>query len=262
MIRYAVLGSGSNGNSYIIESDGAAILLDAGFSLKQIRQRCELSGFDPSRIIALFITHLHPDHARGAGVFARQMKQPVFFHQEIGDAIREFRNLRIPSELHRALGLQEVMVGPFTVSSFATHHDSPHSQALRVRVGGRTFVLLTDTGKVSDDMAVHASESDVLFLEANYDESMLANGPYPYYLKRRISGDEGHLSNEVSIDFLNTLTHNNDRDVYFCHLSLENNSPEVLRASLEQKWKQPGSYTICENGKTYSGLKRPQEETV
>jgi len=262
MIRYAVLGSGSNGNSYIIESNGAAILLDAGFSLRQIRQRCEVSGFDPSRIIALFITHLHPDHARGAGVFARQMKRPVFFHHRIQEEIREFRNLRIPDGLHRPMGIQDVSMGPFTVSSFATHHDSPHSQGLRVRVGGRTFVLLTDTGKVSDDMAVHASESDVLFLEANYDESMLANGPYPYYLKRRISGDEGHLSNEVSIDFLNTLTHNDGRDVYFCHLSLENNSPEVLRASLEQKWRYPGSYTICENGKIYSGHKSPKEETV
>ena len=262
MIRYAVLGSGSSGNSYIIESGGVAILLDAGFSLRQIRQRCETSGFDPSLISALFITHLHPDHARGAGVFARQMRQPVFLHHLIDDGIREFRNLRIPEELHRPMGTREVSVGPFLVSSFATYHDSPHSQGFRVRVGGRTLVLLTDTGMVSDHMVSHASESDVLFLEANYDESMLANGPYPYFLKQRIGGDEGHLSNDVSIDFLNTLNHNDVRNVYFCHLSLENNSPEVLKASLEQKWRDPGHYTICENGRTYSGVIRPQKEVV
>ncbi len=253
MIRYAVLGSGSNGNSYILEYDGISILLDAGFSLKQIRERCVTAGFDPANISSLFITHLHPDHARGAGVFARQTGKPVYIHHKIDDGNKDFRNLRIPSELRYALTEEAVQEGPFTVTYFPTSHDSPYSGGYQVRVAGRIFVLLTDTGMTSDHMAAFASESDVLFLEANYDEAMLMKGRYPYYLKKRISGSEGHLSNDISVDFLNSLTHNERRSIYFCHLSLENNRPQVLKQLLDEKGTFSGTYTICENGKTYAG---------
>ncbi len=253
VIRYAVLGSGSNGNSYILEYEGTSILLDAGFSLKQIRERCITAGFDPDLISSLFITHLHPDHARGAGVFARQMKKPVYLHHAIDDSFKDFRNLRIPEELRRTIGTQPVSVGAFTVTYFSTFHDSPFSGGYHVNVGGRNFVLLTDTGKTEASMERYASESDVLFLEANYDEQMLRQGPYPYFLKQRIGGEEGHLSNDISIDFLNGLSHNEERTVYFCHLSLENNSAEVLRRSLEERGLSSIACTICENGQTYAG---------
>ncbi len=259
MIRYAVLGSGSNGNSYIIESNGTSVLLDAGFSLRQIRERCASAGFDPSLISALFITHLHPDHSRGAGVIARQMNLPVYFHSQIDANHKELQNLRIPGHLHHTYKeYEKVSLGEFTIQSIPTSHDSPYSSGFRVSIGERTFILLTDTGMVNEEMSSWASDGDVLFLEANYDETMLSTGRYPYYLKQRIGGEKGHLSNESSIGFLNTLPLRTERHVFFCHLSLENNSPEALKRTIDRFGSFSGEHTICENGATYTGEIPPE----
>ena len=260
MIRYAVLGSGSSGNSYIISYNGTSILLDAGFSLKQIKERVAEAQLDFSSIQALFITHLHPDHARGAGVFARQTQLPVYVDHHIGDNLTPFASLRIPPQCIRHFkGGEDVVIGDFVVSSFSTSHDSPHSVGFLISVKGRKFLLLTDTGMIYPMMNALANQSDVLFLEANYDISMLENGPYPYPLRKRISGVNGHLSNNDAIDFLNEIITDKEQHVYFCHLSKTNNEEDVLLTSCKKRLRWKGEQTICRNGNLYASSLHVEE---
>jgi phosphoribosyl 1,2-cyclic phosphodiesterase len=257
MIRYTVLGSGSSGNSYIITHDNTSILLDAGFSLADIKRRSATALIDFDTVQALFVTHMHPDHSRGAGVFSRKTLLPVYVHEPLVTEARiELSNLRIPRECLRTCSIGvPVQVGTFTITAFGTSHDSPHSVGYMVSVAGKSFLLLTDTGKVTTEMKYLAQAADVLFLEANYEKSMLETGPYPFYLKRRIAGEWGHLSNDDAIEFLNTCNDpcGRKRRVYFCHLSKTNNDPTVLAANCNALLSWDGEMTICANNHLYTG---------
>jgi phosphoribosyl 1,2-cyclic phosphodiesterase len=256
MIRYTVLGSGSSGNSYIIMQDGASLIFDAGFSLSDLKRRASLAAIPFESIQAMFITHMHPDHCKGAGVFSRKTALPVYVHDPLVKEGRpELESLRIPVEsLRTFLVGTPIHVGPFAVTAFATSHDSPHSVGYLISVGGKTFLLLTDTGKVTDEMRELAKQADVLFLEANYEQRMLQTGPYPLYLKRRIAGEWGHLSNDDAIELLHAIGSVADRRrrVYFCHLSKTNNDPTVLAKTCDARLNWDGDITICANNHQYT----------
>lgn len=243
-MRYAVLGSGSSGNSYIFEHDGFSFLIDAGFSGKELRRRIGDLGFDERMISCIFLTHAHKDHTKGAGILSRKLKIPIVYQGRFSKGVME-----------RLKGLK--------IRAFPTSHDSPGSVSYSFRFGGRRITLITDTGKVFKEMATYASESDLLFLEANYNEEMLAAGPYPYYLKERILSELGHLSNKDAISFLNSLgkgcsnnnhsTNGNCKKVYFCHLSGTNNSPGKLEEELGLYCTWQGNWTICPKGLPVAG---------
>ena len=255
MIRYAVLGSGSSGNSYLISTSRSAVLIDAGFSLHDLRRRVALSSLELSRVDGLCITHLHPDHCRGAGVFARQTGIPVHLHERLLEMrAPELEALGIPDAQRRSFGPGRTFtIGDFSITAFPTSHDSPESVGFSVRCGAATLTVVTDTGLVDDGMLSFIIESDILFLEANYDEPMLREGPYPLFLKRRILGTRGHLSNADAIAVLNRCDLNKTRHVYFCHLSKHNNRPEILAETCDRHLSWGGKTTICEHGATYYG---------
>ena len=255
MIHFSVLGSGSSGNSYIIGYTGGAVLIDAGFSLRELRKRVALANLNFDDIHGLCITHLHPDHARGAGVFARQTGKPVYVNANlIQDQVNELTKLNIPANLLRPFECHNSFdLGDFRVTAYPTQHDSPHSVGYSVEVAQRVFSVLTDTGILDEQMQAYAQEADVLFLEANYDDPMLNNGPYPYWLKKRIAGSHGHLSNLDAIHFLNSCTLPNPKQVYFCHLSKTNNHPDLLEDSCGSNLVWNGTRTICHNGQQYCG---------
>jgi len=257
MIRYTVLGSGSSGNSYIITHDSMSIMFDAGFSLADIKRRSAEACIDFDTVQALFVTHMHPDHSRGAGVFSRKTLLPVYVHEPLVTEARvELSSLRIPQECLRTFSVgAPVQVGSFTITAFETSHDSPYSVGYMVSVAGKSFLLLTDTGKVTTEMKSFAQVADVLFLEANYEKQMLETGPYPLFLKRRIAGEWGHLSNSDAIEFLNDCNDPSGRRrrVYFCHLSKTNNDPTVLAANCNALLSWDGEMTICANNHLYTG---------
>ena len=259
MIRYAVLGSGSTGNSYLIGNGSEAILFDAGFSLRQLQMRSEEAGIDFSSVQGLCITHMHPDHCRGAGVFARSTGKPVFVHRHAAiECSRELSRLGIPELQLRLFSDAEILsVGSFRVIPFPTSHDSPSSVGFTAEIAHRNITILTDTGVLDDTMKRHALDSDILFLEANYDEHMLDTGPYPRFLKQRIKGDFGHLSNGDAVELLNTFESNRLRQVYFCHLSRTNNHPRVLESLCAEQLRWEGSRIICEHGQLYTGSLDP-----
>ena len=261
MIRYAVLGSGSSGNSYMIQEGEGAILFDAGFSLSQLRTRASQIGLDLDSVQGLCLTHLHPDHCRGAGVFARKTGKPVYIHSALGNGnYRELDKLGIPSQQIRIFdSLVPFTIGPFTITAFSTSHDSPSPVGFHASVSHRSFTILTDTGRLDETMSQFALMADVLFLEANFHQPMLDSGPYPIWLKKRIQGQYGHLSNEDAIMLLNSSKERKPGLVYFCHLSRTNNCPEVLETLCSKTLKWQGNRVVCAHGQVYYGEIFPGE---
>ncbi|NLV83674.1 MAG: MBL fold metallo-hydrolase [Spirochaetales bacterium] len=253
MIRYSVLASGSSGNGYVISDGECAVLFDAGFSLREIKRRVVNAGIDFATVQALFLTHLHPDHSRTAGIFARQTLLPVYMHESL-QIEPDMAALRIPVHLsHYFTPGLTVRLGPFSIVPFITSHDSPNSVGFFISVRDKAFMLLTDTGMIYPHMLEFASRCDVLFLEANYDPELLKNGPYPWFLKQRISGNEGHLSNLEAVRVLreSNVARKERREVYLCHLSKINNNPERLQQYLSEQDSLNAECIICRHGEQY-----------
>lgn len=252
IIRYAVLGSGSNGNSYAFYDGNATLLVDQGYSLVELKRRMEAVSIPFSSVRGLCVTHLHPDHVRGVGTFARKTGLPVFFFEDVPRKEPVvFSRLNLPPSVARFVPLgTRFPVGSFVLHCFPTSHDSGGSVGWSIADGDERFMVLSDTGVCTDTQREEARESDILFLEANYDADMLGKGPYPPALKRRIAGKWGHLSNDQAISFLKESGFHGSH-VYFVHLSAVNNDPVLLEGQVERACR--GSFTVCEKGKTYQG---------
>ena len=247
-LKYAVLGSGSSANSYIFEYGGMAVIIDNGFSCKQAVDRASSMGFNTEKVKYIFLTHSHDDHFRGIEVLSRKLKAPVVVHKELNV------NRKLKTHFYQR---KDIVPGPFYTDgdfrfrAFQTSHDAEHSVSYHFEIGGTVFTIISDTGAYSDEMIDFASASDVLFLEANYNESMLWDGPYPYFLKERIASEKGHLSNRDAMNFLNTAGEREGsrlQKVFFCHLSSTNNTPEVLEDDVRKYLKWKGQWVICPKG--------------
>lgn len=251
MVRFSVLGSGSCGNGYIFSSNGQSILIDAGFSFRQLSLRVQEAGLDVSGVQALLLTHLHPDHNKGAGVFARRTGLPVYVNSKcLRYALVEYSAMNIPKESQAFFDEGSwFSVGCFEARAFHTSHDSAGSVGYEIICDGKTFVVVTDTGVYTPQMLEAASGADVLFLESNYDEDMLRHGPYPLYLQRRIAGERGHLSNAQASAFLRECGYGDRRrPVYLVHLSHNNNDPALVCGCMEGF-----DAHVCERGVQYCG---------
>lgn len=251
-MRFAVLGSGSNGNSYAFDDGKNAILIDEGFSFIELQRRLDSVSIPFSRVRCLCMTHLHPDHSKGMGTFVRRTALPVYLNGKT--FLKEQVVLsRFGLEASAYTLVEEhhsFQVGDFTLECFPTSHDSGGSVGWAITSSGERSLLVTDTGVIPSDAATYARQADLLFLEANYDNDMLAKGPYPLSLKRRIAGKWGHLSNEQAISFLKESGFHGKK-VYFVHLSATNNLPSLLEREVRESWD--GSFIVCERGKCYQG---------
>lgn len=226
----ASINSGSNGNCYYIGNHSDAILVDAGISCKETEVRFRRLGLDIRKVRAVFISHEHSDHIHGLSVLAQKYQLPVYITSA---TLRESRLLLPPALVHSFSPHTPVCIGQLAITAFPKQHDAadPHSfvvSALGVKVG-----VFTDIGVVCEQVAKHFKECNAVFLEANYDEEMLARGKYPYMLKKRISGGWGHISNRQAIALLDEhrgpfLSH-----VFLSHLSRDNNDPVLVQAQFQ-----------------------------
>ena len=250
MIRYSVLGSGSCGNSYVFSCGDRSVLIDAGYSWRQICLRMHDGGFDEESVMALFLTHLHPDHAHAAGIFARKTAKPVYVSRKCRDhAVTEYLALNIPESSSFVIEPEQaVNVGPFELSCFYTSHDSAGSCGYTICCEGKRITIITDTGKYTPEMVEEARRADLLFLESNYDVTMLRTGPYPLYLQKRVAGERGHLSNDQARGLLEDAGYPVDRPVYLVHISANNNTPDTVAEAMSGF-----NAVVCHRGERYIG---------
>jgi len=230
-VRLIVLASGSSGNCALIESGGRAVLLDAGVSARETLRRIAATGAEDARIEAILLTHEHADHVRGARVLARRLGVPVM--GTAGTLQAAASALADVPELITVASRDQFQMAGMRIGSFATAHDASEScgYVFESRRGHRVGVA-TDTGTVTPEITEALSGCHVIGMEANHDESMLASGPYPPFLKRRIAGDRGHLSNDAAASALDALAWKGLSHVFALHLSEQNNTPERARAAL------------------------------
>jgi len=253
-MKYAILGSGSTANSYIFEHDDFAFVVDNGFTLREFADRASGLGFNISKIKFIFLTHKHADHSRGIGKLSKKLKAPVVMSSSVFLDKSEIR--KIYKRLNVEPG-KEYSYGKLGFSVFPISHDIEGSVSYSFNFSGFIFTIITDTGMILKDMEPHAINADILFLEANYCPKMLADGPYPLYLKKRIESQHGHLSNDDAVGFLSRiykLMQIKNRMTYLCHMSDTNNCYEKLEDIIRGNMPDTFRYRICRKGEIVEGI--------
>ena len=229
-LRLCALGSGSKGNSIYIEGGGARVLVDAGLCGREITTRLEMVGAEAGDLDAILVTHNHWDHISGVGVMARKYNIPVYSAYKTTKASeRVWGKIEAINEIEAGtlFSVNELEFYPFS-----TPHDSAHSVGFIFKAGEKKGGIATDLGFVTRLVRESLKNCNILVLESNHDEAMLIDGPYPWHLKQRIKGREGHLSNSDCADLLDDIYHEGLQKVILAHLSEENNRPDLAYDSI------------------------------
>jgi phosphoribosyl 1,2-cyclic phosphodiesterase len=226
----ASLNSGSNGNCYYIGNDQEAVLVDAGLSCRETEKRMRRLGLSLSHVKGIFISHEHDDHIRGVEVLSRRYQLPVYI---TGTTLEHGRLSLEPHLVKSFRGYEQVAVGGLTIAAFPKSHDAsdPYSFVVSsptVRIG-----IFTDIGVVCDRLIHHFGQCHAAFLESNYDEKMLEEGRYPWPLKNRIRGGQGHLSNNQALELFVRHRPAFMSHLLLAHLSRDNNRPELVQEIFE-----------------------------
>jgi phosphoribosyl 1,2-cyclic phosphodiesterase len=221
------LQSGSNGNCYFVCAGDARFLIDAGISAQAVRQRLAPLGYATSAIQAILISHEHHDHSRSMGVFQRQFRAPLFVTRQTLAATPHASRPDRSADVRYFESGQTIQLGDVQIHTIPTPHDSVDGVAFVIEHRDRRLGILSDLGHVFDGLREVLLSLDAVIIESNYDRQMLAEGPYPEHLKRRIRGSGGHLSNDESAELVSKASmFQRLRWACLCHLSAENNSPQ------------------------------------
>jgi phosphoribosyl 1,2-cyclic phosphodiesterase len=219
------INSGSNGNTYYIGNEEEAVFVDAGISCRKTEQRMMRLGLSLPRVKAIFISHEHTDHTKGAEVLSRKYGIPVYISRTTFDNSR----LRLDPGLVRHFRTgKEIAIGALKIFPFPKSHDASEPHSFTVSQGGLNIGVFTDIGTPCEHVVKHLNKCHAAFLETNYDEEMLVKGRYPAYLKKRIKGDQGHLSNDQALKLFLDHRSPHMQLVILSHLSAENNRPQLV----------------------------------
>ena len=236
MFRFISFGSGSSGNCYYIYNENGGIIIDAGIGVRMLKKYFDQYGLSLSSIKAILITHDHADHVKSVGSLSHQYNLPVYATKEVHRGIDNnyvVRN-KIPDAARRYVTVgEEFTIDDFEIYAVRVPHDSKDNVGYRIKCNGVVFVLATDVGHVTDDIAQLISEANYLVLESNHEVEKLMAGKYPEHLKQRILSDRGHLSNEDCGKTLRDYATPKLKNVWLCHLSYDNNDPELALYTVE-----------------------------
>ncbi|MBQ5536144.1 MAG: MBL fold metallo-hydrolase [Oscillospiraceae bacterium] len=234
-MEFYTLASGSSGNASLVKHENTAVLIDAGISARRITQSLARLGLSPAALSAILITHEHDDHIKGMRTLCRQCAAPVY--ASLGTA----QSLAYAGEALRPFRAGDgFTVGALHIQSFPTSHDAADSVGYRIDSAGGSVGILTDTGFVTEAAAQVLRGVELLLLEANYDIEALRSGPYPYFLKERILGARGHLSNDDAAEFALQSVRSGTRDILLSHLSRENNTPVMAEYAVARRLQSLG----------------------
>ena len=228
-MRMCSIASGSSGNCIYVGSDNSHLLIDTGISKKRIEEGLNKLEIKGDELDGILITHEHSDHIKGLGVFSRKYEIPIYATPGTIAGIKESSSLgKMPEGLlHPIKADHPFQLGELDVHPFAISHDANEPSGYRIENEKKSVAVATDLGVYDDYTVEHLSDLNAVVLEANHDIHMLEVGPYPYPLKRRVMGDRGHLSNELSGKLLCDILHDDLQYVVLGHLSKENNYEEL-----------------------------------
>jgi phosphoribosyl 1,2-cyclic phosphodiesterase len=221
------LNSGSNANSYYVGNSNEAVLIDAGLSCRETEKRMKQLGLPMEKVKAIFVSHEHSDHITGVPGISKKFQLPVYITEAT------FNNSKIPVEPHLIFSfkpVKPVVIGSLSILPFRKSHDADDPHSFMVSGNGINIGIITDIGYSCKQVIKYFSKCHAAFLESNYCSTMLADGNYPYYLKQRISGDEGHLSNAQALELFLQYKSPGLRLLILSHLSKNNNTPELVDA--------------------------------
>jgi phosphoribosyl 1,2-cyclic phosphodiesterase len=233
-----ILASGSTGNAIFLEIGGAKILVDAGISARRIEKGLRAVGIEPAALDAILVTHEHSDHVSGLSVFTRKFKAPVYARRRTWDAFQPSHY--VEADYRRELGAR-LEIGGVRIEPFAISHDAAEPVGYSFYHGDLKCVVATDMGCVSERVEQDIAFADVMVFESNHDVAMLRSGPYPEYLKKRILGTRGHLSNLETGRCLARMGKKSGMHVFLAHLSQHNNCPELALSTVEKVLEQQGT---------------------
>lgn len=222
----ASLNSGSNGNCYYVGNEQEAVLIDAGISCRETEKRMLRLGLSLSKVKAIFISHEHSDHIKGLCTLAAKYNLLVYITQGSLQGCRF--NLR--QDLIRLLkGTEQIQIGSLEISSFHKIHDAAEPHSFLITCGPTKVGVFTDIGSVCENLIYHFKQCHAAFLEANYDDDLLQKSAYPYFLKKRISGGRGHLSNKLALEMFKEFKPEFMSHLFLAHLSKDNNCPQLAQ---------------------------------
>ena len=238
-MRFAVLGSGSGGNSAVVECGGVRLLIDAGLSAKQLNLRLGMLGIDPASLAGILLTHEHGDHVKGLRIFLKQHGLPVF---ATGQTAMIVRQAGIEGATWKTFeSSQSFTIGDVVVRSFTIQHDAVDPVGFVIGHAARRFGFVSDAGHVTRSMTDCLRDLNGLFVEANYDDGMLeADTKRPWPIKQRICSRHGHLSNEQVTGLLRDIVHPDLGRVVLGHLSSDCNTPDLILGRLRQCFAELG----------------------
>lgn len=236
MLKFISFGSGSSGNCYFLYTENDGLLIDVGVGIRILKKHFRDYGLSLSRIHHVLITHDHADHIKSVGSLSHEFHVPVLATRAVHAGID--RNYcvqrKVATELRQYVepGVT-LQLGEFRVTPFSVPHDASDNVGYMVEAEGVVFCLMTDIGHVTEEMTSFIRRAHYLVIEANHDPEMLQQGPYPVHLKVRIQSGSGHLSNAACGEAIAQNMSEHLRHVWLCHLSQENNHPELARKTVE-----------------------------
>ena len=241
-LRFFSLASGSSGNCYYLGTNSFGILIDAGIGVRQIKKILKENGVEFEKIHALFVTHDHADHIKSVGYLGENLSIPVYATELVHAGIRRSRYVEEVLIQSRRIVEKEkpVLIRHFKITAFEVPHDSSDNVGYSIEYGDQVFVVVTDVGHITDTVKEHVCKANHLVIEANYDEEMLMSGTYPAFLKERVSSKSGHLSNKEAAEFLAVNYTPALKNIWLCHLSRDNNHPELAYKTVDYRLFQEG----------------------
>jgi len=229
-MRFASLGSGSKGNSTVVESDTACVMVDCGFGLRNACTRLERIGKSPEDLTAIIVTHEHSDHWKGIGALSAKYNIPVY----LSAGSLKAKEIQSGEALFNCIDShKDFYVGDVCIKPVPVPHDAREPIQYILSNGKVQLGILSDLGHFTPHVVSSYSKCDALLLECNYDEDMLLDGPYPRFLKDRVSGMYGHLSNRQAADLLLALDLSRLKTLVIGHISAKNNDVSLIKAAIE-----------------------------
>jgi phosphoribosyl 1,2-cyclic phosphodiesterase len=249
-LRFASLGSGSKGNSTVVEAAGTLLMIDCGFSLKETVRRLARLGIDPAQLSGILVTHEHTDHSAGVGLLSRKFEIPVYLtHGTYGSG-----RFDKAGEIKRFSCDDDFSIGSFHIQPVAVPHDAREPCQYLLSHQHLCLGILTDLGSITTHVVDSFSGCDGLLLEFNHDLKMLQGGSYPSHLKRRVAGDWGHLNNLQAAQLLEKIGHESLRQLVVAHISENNNTRELAEQALASVLPTMDKVTWAEQAQGFDWL--------